>query len=550
MMKEIDEMWGRKVALYEKHIERLKSREKKELEISKGEKVHISPKKKEEHETQTEKKELKVSESTTQEKEEEKKELEISKGEEVEVSPKKKEEHETQTEKEGLKLSEPITVKNEVQEKPSLGTTEVISEEMKRTPLKVGGGIVKERNRPEPTKVSTGTSPEKPELKLTHQEEVEVSPQKKVDQETQPKEPEPAKVSTGTEPKKSELEVSEPTTAEKPKEPEPAKVSTGTEPEPKKPELEISDPKTTEKAPEPDRKDTLTQLEDEPPETGDPQHEGKETLNQLTRFYPDERSEVEEEDDQEAAVEKILLDADHQGLTRDKVQYLESLFKVPPDQFYIDLEELTYEEGKYVRERFRRYLKEVVMRYPMAAHLTVDFDLGDQWVRYNLSKPEVMEKIREFLDNDNNFKIMFELESLPEDYQYQNDYTLPPLRIVNKIQFSRTKWEYPEGVKKEGEEVKKSFKDRGGGFLEYLLPDYTAKEFEEVMKRYQVFTRLTKKKPEQSEEKREGENVLREELDDNCFIWALKQANIPEDVLNRMRLRVRTRYTNYAKKQR
>ena len=243
----------------------------------------------------------------------------------------------------------------------------------------------------------------------------------------------------------------------------------------------------------------------------------------MTRFYPDERSEVEEEDDQEAAVEKILLDADHQGLTRDKVRYLESLFKVPPDQFYIDLEELTYEEGKYVRERFRRYLKEVVMRYPMAAHLTVDFDLGDQWVRYNLSKPEVMEKIREFLDNDNNFKIMFELETPPEDYQYQNDYTLPPLRIVNKIQFSKTKNE----MKK-----KKSFKDRGGGFLEYLLPDYTAKEFEEVMKRYQVFTRLTK----------EGGSVLREELDDNCFIWALKQANIPEDVLNRMRLRVRTRY--------
>ena len=59
---------------------------------------------------------------------------------------------------------------------------------------------------------------------------------------------------------------------------------------------------------------------------------------------------------------------------------------------------------------------------------------------------------------------------------YQNEFCLPPFSMIHKLQFRQTNRSWDN----QNEPVR-SKEDRSGAFLEYLLPDYIAPEFEELI---------------------------------------------------------------------
>ena len=213
------------------------------------------------------------------------------------------------------------------------------------------------------------------------------------------------------------------------------------------------------------------------------------------------------------------------GLTAERIREIQSWFEVPLNEFYLDFDQLNDEERRLVDTLLPPYLQNRLSNTNLTQHLTIDFDLGDRWVRYNLGKPNILNKILEFIQHPENLALTLDENTIPKDYQYQNEFCLPPFSIIHKLQFRETRRSWTN----QDEEVNTT-NDRSGAFLEYLLPDYVSPEFEELMIRYQVFKTLQK-----------GDGI-RKELDDNCFIYALKRCGIPKDILDRMRLRVRTRY--------
>ena len=215
------------------------------------------------------------------------------------------------------------------------------------------------------------------------------------------------------------------------------------------------------------------------------------------------------------------------GLDPDRLDEINELFTLPLHAFSIDFDAYNDDEKDYIEKLLPDYLRERLSETDISQHLTIDFDLGDRWVRYNLGKPNILDKVLDFIKNGNNLALALDENAIPKDYSYQNEFCLPPFSIIHKLQFRQTNRSWDN----QDEQVK-SKEDRSGAFLEYLLPDYITPEFEELMLKYQVFKTLN-----------EGNgNSIRKELDDNCFIYALKEANFPNDILDQMRLRVRTRY--------
>ena len=101
--------------------------------------------------------------------------------------------------------------------------------------------------------------------------------------------------------------------------------------------------------------------------------------------------------------------------------------------------------------------------------------------------------------------------------------------------------EIPEKIETRGRPKKQKerseYQDRGGSLFEYLTHESIPTVIINYLKRLQIFDKLTNEKGEE-----------REELQDCCFVNALKMPGwIDEDTLNKIRLRINTRYLTQNK---
>lgn len=76
------------------------------------------------------------------------------------------------------------------------------------------------------------------------------------------------------------------------------------------------------------------------------------------------------------------------------------------------------------------------------------------------------------------------------------------------------------------------YENRAGSFFNYLIKDNIPKCVEEHLKKYQIYSSLVNEKGER-----------KEELEDSCFVYALKMSQqIPDSILNKIRLRIKNRF--------
>ena len=145
----------------------------------------------------------------------------------------------------------------------------------------------------------------------------------------------------------------------------------------------------------------------------------------------------------------------------------------------------------------------------------IRYRVGKEWKTKSLT-PEVF---NDLMDSFTEEDFILDIDSTPPEYYYdEQSMQMPPWSLFSAIKF--------EPVKNT-----KSYNDRGGNFFKYVthnLPSIVV----EYLKRLQIFDKLN-----------DDDNKQRKELNDCCFVYALKQTGeYSEMTLNQIRMRINTRY--------
>lgn len=159
-------------------------------------------------------------------------------------------------------------------------------------------------------------------------------------------------------------------------------------------------------------------------------------------------------------------------------------------------------------------------KHPLSNKYLVHYRVGEDW-KSSTVKPEDFVKLKERLENGS---LIYDMEEMPTwQYKAGEQNELPEWSLFNEIRITPIR------------RYKNVYKDNGGHFFEYLNNSPQYDRVNEYFIRLQIFDKLSI-----------DNKTQREELNDCCLIYALKQSGLfTEDKLNLMRLRIRTRYLSY-----
>ena len=207
-------------------------------------------------------------------------------------------------------------------------------------------------------------------------------------------------------------------------------------------------------------------------------------------------------------------------LVKDIMERLE----ITPTNWAIDFESLNTKGRKQLFPLLKAFFEEHIATLPIIGKYKLQFKVDGQWHSRQL-KPETFNKLMENFTEEH---FIFNIDEKPPEYFYEKGgEDLPEWSLFSEIKFSKfTKYDGNNDV--------------GGSFFKYLTTDKVPKRVVEYLQRLQIFDSLVYKDKHNKEKQRE-------ELNDCCFIYALKQTgNYSEEMLNQMRLRINNRYLSQS----
>lgn len=220
--------------------------------------------------------------------------------------------------------------------------------------------------------------------------------------------------------------------------------------------------------------------------------------------------------------DEINAEMTFESYVDDYIQKVETfnnyLFNNTNLEWKIDFTKLKWIYNKRLRQMLEDWFNNVISELTFEDKYMFHFKVNGIWHSKPMSK-ELCEKLYEVFMLGN---FIYEMDKVP-DYEYSigndKEITLPDWNMFEVIEISKSK-------------RVKANKDNGGSFFPYLNNYIKDKELNEYFKRLQIFNKLTDK-----------DNKPLDELNDCCFIYALKQTGMLDDgELNQMRLRITTRY--------
>ncbi len=187
-----------------------------------------------------------------------------------------------------------------------------------------------------------------------------------------------------------------------------------------------------------------------------------------------------------------------------------------PHNWRINFEQLTNSGRKLLFPLLKAFFEEHIDTLPIINKYKISYKVNGDWHSKQL-KPETY---NELMKNFTEEHFLFDLEVVNPEFFYEaGGEKLPDWSLFSELVFSP----FTEA---------KHNKDVGGSFFQYLVIDNTPKIIIDYLKRLQIFDTLVNDK-----------NQQRDELNDCCFIYALKQTDCyDENTLNQMRLRIQNRY--------
>ncbi len=191
-----------------------------------------------------------------------------------------------------------------------------------------------------------------------------------------------------------------------------------------------------------------------------------------------------------------------------------------PQEWIIDFEALTNEEKVKLFPLIHDFFDTIVRNLSIQRRFNLAFEIAGEWhTRYLESVfPETMKKF-----TLNNFVYNIGSDNYQPFASGANDYKMPKLSTIDRLRM------YPVPHVRANNDI-------GAHFFEYLTTEKTPPKVVEYLKRLQIFDKLTNDKEQQ-----------RSELNDCCFVYALKMLNFSEERLNQIRLRINNRYLSQTK---
>ena len=206
----------------------------------------------------------------------------------------------------------------------------------------------------------------------------------------------------------------------------------------------------------------------------------------------------------------------------------------------IDFEQL-FNNGKHLLlPRLKEFLKYLMDNTPIINKYKVSWKVNGEWHSKPLT-PEVMNKLYNDLTEEN---FIFEIDETPPEYHYKKGKNeLPPWCLFSAIRFNR--------YHKYTGETKNS---RVGSFFNHILVKPVCDELRQYLIKLQIFDSLVQPnknsladvfRTEILQVARSDNDKIkqRKELNDCCFVYALKQTGLyDETTLNAIRLRIQHRF--------
>ncbi len=193
----------------------------------------------------------------------------------------------------------------------------------------------------------------------------------------------------------------------------------------------------------------------------------------------------------------------------------------------IDFTKLTSVGRELIFQPLKNFFKKHILTLPYIGKYKLQYKVNSQWH----SKPLNEKTLNDLMQNLEEKHLIFDLDTTPPEYLYEDGGSkLPDWSLFDEIRFSELK-------NYEGNN------DRGGSFFRYLIKPECPKKIIEYLNRLQIFDTLT----ETHTVKTKTVTQQREELNDNCFVYALKQTGqYDEETLNNIRLRINRRYLSQS----
>ena len=216
-----------------------------------------------------------------------------------------------------------------------------------------------------------------------------------------------------------------------------------------------------------------------------------------------------------------------------------------PTKWEIDFEALTNIGKKAIFPKLKKFFEKYIDKLVITKVYKIYYKVNGEWKAKELT-PEVY---RNLMKNFNEESFLFHIDDKPPEYLYEKQsMEMPEWSLFSAIRFEEMK------------QVKAN-NDRGGKFFRYVTKNVSQKVSEYLI-RLQIFDKLdeekinkkvnkkvTEKQIEYNEEPNinKTKHVQRKELKDCCFIYALQQTGeYTEDELNKVRLRINTRYLTHS----
>ena len=192
--------------------------------------------------------------------------------------------------------------------------------------------------------------------------------------------------------------------------------------------------------------------------------------------------------------------------------------KSSPEDWQIDFDILTDEGKNMLFEPLKEYMENEMGKLSSSNQYKIQFNVNGEWH----SKPLTPEVYNQLLANFDLKHFIFDLENKPPEYFYEAGHmTLPEWSLFSSLKLSRL-----------ANSSRNEYNDRGAAFFKYLVKSEVPTSIKNYLIRLQIFESLTNKNGKQ-----------REELNDCCFVYALKQTGCyNEETLNQIRLRIQNRY--------
>jgi len=197
------------------------------------------------------------------------------------------------------------------------------------------------------------------------------------------------------------------------------------------------------------------------------------------------------------------------------IKELKNTLNQDSNNYFIDFNNFDTLGKKQLQKFLINWFENKIGQLAIKDHYRIHYRIGDDW--YSAPLKEVYNKL---LQNLKEGHLIYNMDESPTwAYDSDKQYNLPEWSLFDAIMIKKID---NHGV----------YRGNSGHFFEYLADETLPKKLINYLERFQIFTSLSI-----------DNKTQRSELDDCCFIYALKQTGkFDEGQLNLMRMRIKSRY--------